>query len=206
MHDILEMRGFNFLCNNLVENFTMNMQKDFYVNTYNWNPLHFAIFYKKVNILETLQKLFSSKLDIIWATKMELADLHGGHEGVDPDPLKQTNQKIDPEIKELIEENQHLYGYILAILTMNLDCIDFLLHPDRVSCQLTTLKDILQLIKLCKIIKWASGVQFLVESEVAKNQFLIGPLQEKIDLVHYVMSSEFVTDLVPGSKADDDYL
>ena len=58
VHDIVEMRGLNFICQHLVENFPLNMQKDFYVSTYNWNPLHFAIFYKKVNILEALQKLF----------------------------------------------------------------------------------------------------------------------------------------------------
>ena len=43
--------------------------------------------------------------------------------------------------------------------------------------------DILALVKLCRVIKWADGVLFFIESEVTKNQFLIGTLQGKINLV-----------------------
>ena len=90
------MRGLNYVTNHYVENHAFNMQKGFMENTYNWNPVHFAIFYKKVNILELFYNLYQSKFNMIWASKMEETEPAGGIGS------KRLKQGIHPQIHDII--------------------------------------------------------------------------------------------------------
>lgn len=62
------MRGFEFICPHFVEEAAFGFTKKFKISAVNWNPVHFAIFYKQIHVLQFLKKLFGTKLDLIWAS------------------------------------------------------------------------------------------------------------------------------------------
>lgn len=62
------MRGFDFVCPHFVEEASFGFTKKFKISASNWNPVHFAIFYKQIHILILLKKLYGSKMDLIWAS------------------------------------------------------------------------------------------------------------------------------------------
>jgi len=46
------MRGLEFTSPHVIENVKLNFKIEIQIDTSNWNPLHFAIFYKKINVIE----------------------------------------------------------------------------------------------------------------------------------------------------------
>jgi len=40
------------------------------IDAYNWNPIHYATVYKRYKVLEMFKRLFSNKIDLLWAMQL----------------------------------------------------------------------------------------------------------------------------------------
>lgn len=115
------------------------------MDTNNWNPVHFATFYKQKKVLEYFQLVFP-ELDIRFAMRYSLTELdcYEGSVYRKKDQQRSLQQKI---VQGLLEDNYHLYGFFLAILTQTVDMFQFICSAEG-PC-LPDLRNILVLIQIC---------------------------------------------------------
>lgn len=63
------MRGLEFTIPVDIEEKRFGLDKLVKNNAFQWNPLHFATFYKQFKVLDFFKKIYGEKFDLIWAMK-----------------------------------------------------------------------------------------------------------------------------------------
>lgn len=72
--DIIQMRSLDFVVPIDIED-PQYTDQDMKVNidSYNWNPFHFATAYKRFKILKLFKKLFAHQIDFLWALSLPVS-------------------------------------------------------------------------------------------------------------------------------------
>jgi len=181
------MRGLNFTVPIAVYEKNVGLAKLIKIDTFEWNPIHFATIYKEFKVLEFFKNHYGESLDLIWAMKLSCG----------------SSLRSDNFENYFAEENGHLYGFLISLLTTNIELLEQICHISESGG--LHVDEVIELLTICKDIKWMEGFICLLKCQMVKAIFTMASLQHKYDLVSTVLSLDFVEDLVSHSF-DDSHL
>jgi len=143
---MLELRGVECKAFTELKLASSKNKRSIILDTNNWNPVHFATFFKQKKVLEYFVDIFDGAIDIRYAMKYKEADLNS-YEGATykkKDKHRSLQKKI---IEGLLGEHFALYGFLIAIFTQNVGIFQFLCSAEG-PCT-PGLNNILILVQIC---------------------------------------------------------
>lgn len=171
------MRGLNFTVPIAVYEKNVGLAKLIKIDTFEWNPIHFATVYKEFKVLEFFKEHYGESLDLIWAMKSSTG----------------SSLRSDNFENYFAEENGHLYGFLISLVTTNIELLEQICHISEAGG--LHVDEVIELLTICKDIKWVEGFICLLKCQMVKAVFTMASLQHKYDLVSTVLSLDFVEEL-----------